>query len=68
MKQLKEEREAAQKQLSAIEAAIVAFGKVYLGGKPARKRRKLSGAARAKIAAAQSRRWAKVRAAKKKAA
>jgi hypothetical protein len=63
--QLKKERDRVAKQLSGIEAAIKAFTSAYGGtGKPGRKRRKMSAAGRAKIAAAQRRRWAKVRAAK----
>jgi hypothetical protein len=64
MKQLKQERDRVEKQLSSLNAALVAFAGVY-GGKPVRKRRKMSAKSRGKIAAAQRRRWAKVRAAKK---
>ena len=64
MKQLKQERDHAEKQLSGLNAALRAFGGVYGGGKPTRKRRKMSAKSRAKIAAAQRRR-AKVRAAHK---
>lgn len=68
VKQLKKERDRVDRQLSGLNAAISAFAGVY-GGKasPTRKRRKLSAKARAKISAAQKKRWAKVRA-KKKAA
>jgi hypothetical protein len=64
MKQLKQERDTVQKQLSGLDAALRAFASVYSGGKPRRKRRKLSAKSRAKIAAAQKRRWAKVKAGK----
>jgi len=67
VKQLKKERDLVEKQLSGLNAALSAFAGVYAGSKPTRKRRKLSAKARAKIAAAQRARWAKVRA-KKKAA
>jgi hypothetical protein len=67
--QLKKERDRIEKQLSGLNAALAAFVGTYYGGKakPAHKKRKLSAKARAKIAAAQRARWAKVRA-KKKAA
>jgi hypothetical protein len=58
MKQLKQERARVEKQLSGLNAALTAFAGVY-GGKPTRKRRKMSAKSRAKIAAAQRRRWAK---------
>jgi hypothetical protein len=58
MKQLKQERDRVEKQLSGLNAALTAFAGVY-GGKPTRKRRKMLAKSRAKIAAAQRRRWAK---------
>jgi hypothetical protein len=61
MKQLKQERDRVEKQLSGLNAALTAFANVYSGGKPVRKRRKMSVESRAKIAAAQRRRWAKFR-------
>ena len=61
VKQLKKERDRVEKQLSGLNAALTAFASVY-GGKPSRN---MSAKSRAKIAAAQRRRWAKVRAAKK---
>lgn len=69
VKQLKMERDRVERQLSGLNAALAAFVGTYYGGKakPLRKKRKLSAKARAKIAAAQRARWAKVRA-KKKAA
>jgi len=67
-KQLKKERDRVEKQLSALNAAVTAFAAVYRGtGKPSQKRRRLSAKARAKIAAAQRARWAKVKAKQKKA-
>jgi hypothetical protein len=65
LKQLKQERDRVEKQLSGLNAALRAFAGVYSGGKSVRKRRKMSAKSRAKIAAAQRRRWAKVRAARK---
>jgi len=66
VKRLKKERDRVAKQLSGIEAALSAFGKVYAGGKT-RKRRNLSTKARAKIAAAQRARWRAWKADHKKA-
>jgi hypothetical protein len=60
VKQLKRERDRVAKQVAGMDAALRAFAGVY-GGKPTRKRRKMSAKSRAKIAAAQRRRWAKVR-------
>jgi hypothetical protein len=65
VKQLKQERDRVEKQLSGLNAAVRAFASVYGGSKPVRKRRRMSGKSRAKIAAAQRRRWAKVRAKRK---
>ena len=62
--QLKAERDRVETQLSGLNAALTAFAGVYSGGKPSRKRRKMSAKSRAKIAAAQRRRWAKVKKAK----
>ncbi len=62
--QLKKERDRVERQLSGLNVALKAFAGVY-GGKPFRKRRKMSAKSRAKIAAAQRRRWAKVRAKRK---
>jgi hypothetical protein len=60
--QLKRERNRVERQLTGLNAALAAFAGVYRGtSKPGRKRRKLSAKARAKIAAAQRARWAKVR-------
>jgi hypothetical protein len=63
VKQLKQERDHVEWQLSGLNAALTAFAGAYSNGQPIRKRRKMSAMSRAKIAAAQRRRWAKVRAA-----
>ena len=62
--QLKKERDRVRKQLLGLETALAAFANAYSGSKPSR-RRKMSAKSRAKIAAAQRRRWAKFRAKKK---
>jgi hypothetical protein len=69
VKQLKKERDKAEKQLSGLNKALAAFVGAYYGGKakPTHPRRQLSAKARAAISAAQKARWAKVKA-KKKAA
>jgi hypothetical protein len=59
---LKKEQDRLANELRGIGAALAAFGKAY--GKGAG-RRKLSASARARIAAAQRTRWAKVREAAK---
>jgi hypothetical protein len=64
--QLKQERDRVEKQLSGLNAALTAFASVYGGGKPTRKRRKMSAKSREKIAAAQRARWAKFRKSAKK--
>ena len=64
--QLKKERDRVEKQLTGLNAALAAFAGVYGGSKPVRKRRKMSVAARKKIAAAQRARWAKSRKSAKK--
>jgi hypothetical protein len=65
VKQLKKERDRVEKQLSGLNAALSAFAGVYAGKKPTRKRRTLSAAGRARIATAQRKRWAKIRAKRK---
>ena len=65
VKQLRNERDRVERQLSGIDAALRAFASVYSGGRPVRKRRKMSAKSRAKIAAAQLARWAKFRAKQK---
>jgi hypothetical protein len=59
--QLKKERDRVEKQLSGMDTALRAFAGVYSNGQPSRQRRKMSAKGRAKIAAAQRRRWAKFR-------
>jgi hypothetical protein len=66
VKQLKQERDRVEKQLSGLNAALTAFAGVYSKGQPIRKRRKMSAKRRAKIAAAQRARWAKYRKSAKK--
>jgi hypothetical protein len=62
VKQLKKERNRVELQLSGLNAALAAFAGAYRGDyKPTRKRRKMSAKSRAKIAAAQRKRWAKFR-------
>jgi hypothetical protein len=61
VKQLKKERDLVRKQLLGLETALTAFAIAYSGSTPSPKRRKLSAKARAKIAAGQRARWAKVR-------
>jgi hypothetical protein len=68
VKQLKKERDVVAKQLEGLNAALSAFVGVYTGAKPVGTRRKLSAEARAKIAAAQRRRWAKIKGLKAKTA
>jgi len=55
---LKKEQDRLTKELRGIGAALAAFGKTYGKGTGTRK---LSASARARIAAAQRARWAKVR-------
>jgi hypothetical protein len=67
--QLQQERTRLERELNGVSAALSAFSKVYLGGKAkaaAPRKRTISAAGRARIAAAQKKRWAKGRAAKKK--
>jgi len=59
IKELKKERDWAAKQLSGIDAALVAFATLYR--MPRRERHRMSLAGRRKIAAAQRARWAKFR-------
>jgi hypothetical protein len=66
VKQLKKERDRVEQQLSGLNAALAAFAGVYRGtAKPTHKRR-VSAKSRAKMAAAQRARWAKVRAKQKR--
>ena len=57
IKQLSKERDHVQRQLSALNAALVAFAGAYTNSTGTR--RKLSAKGRARIAAAQRARWAK---------
>jgi hypothetical protein len=66
--QLDQERRRLENELHRVTAALTAFGKVFLSGrKSSRKKKTISAAGRKRIAAAQRARWAKVRAAKKRA-
>jgi hypothetical protein len=60
VRMLKKERDQLNKQIEGISAALAAFGAVYTNGMGAR--RKISAAGKARIAAAQRARWAKLRA------
>jgi hypothetical protein len=59
VKQLKEERDQVEKQLSALNAALSAFVGAYSGSAKSKGTRNLSAAARKKISLAQKARWAK---------
>jgi hypothetical protein len=61
VRQLKKERDVVQRQLAGLNAALAAFAGVYRGNIGTRPRRKMSARARARIAAAQRARWAKVK-------
>jgi len=64
--QLQRERIRLADELHRVTAALTAFGRVYVNGpKATRKKRSISLAGRKRIAAAQRARWAKVRAGKK---
>jgi len=62
VKQLRKERDRVQRELSRIDAALQALGNPNRSKGP---RRKLSLAARRRIAAAQRARWAKFKKAQK---
>ena len=59
--QLKKERDRVQQQLLGLNAALEAFAGVYRGNNGIEPRRKMSAKGRARIAAAQRARWAKVK-------
>ena len=59
--QLKKERDRVQQQLSGLNAALAAFAGVYTNNRARKPRRKMSAKGRARIAAAQRARWAKVK-------
>jgi hypothetical protein len=61
MRQLKKERDRVQQQLTGLNAALEAFAGVYRGQNGTNPRRKISAKGRARIAAAQRARWAKVK-------
>jgi hypothetical protein len=68
--QLQKERERLESELHRVTAALTAFGSVYLHGarsgpSAGRRKRTMSAVGRERIAAAQRKRWAKVRASKK---
>ena len=62
VRMLKEEHARLTKQIEGVSAALSAFGAVY--GKRTRKRSGMSPAGRARVAAAQRARWAKLKAKK----
>jgi hypothetical protein len=66
--QLAQERVRLDRELRGVSAALAAFGKTYISGKvsAAPKKRRMSAAGRARIAAAQRKRWARIRTAKKR--
>jgi hypothetical protein len=64
--QLQKERSRLADELRRVTGALTAFGKVYVSGPTAtRKKRTISAAGRKRIAAAQRARWARVKAGKK---
>jgi hypothetical protein len=60
VKQLSKERDRLHQQLSGFNAALQAFAGVYGSNNGIKSRRKASAKGRARIAAAQRARWAKV--------
>ena len=66
LRQLRQERARAQREVSRFDEAIAAIEKLVRGGsrggpRAGRRRRRLSAAARKRIAAAQKARWAKIK-------
>ena len=62
MSELQKERKRLEDELHRVAAALTAFGNVYMhGSRPTRKKRTISAAGRKRIAAAQRRRWAKIK-------
>jgi len=59
VRQLKKEHDRLTREIKGVAAALAAFGAAY--GKRAGARGKMSAAGRARIAAAQRARWAKIR-------
>jgi hypothetical protein len=64
LNELKNQRQRLEGQLRQVENAITSLNSLN-GGSVARGRRKISAAGRARIVAAQKKRWAKVKAKKK---
>jgi len=64
VEQLKKERERVERQLAGLNAALAAFAGVYKSDAVLKPRRKISAKGRARIAAAQRARWARVNAQK----
>jgi hypothetical protein len=64
--QLREQRTNLVNQIGHVDAALVVLGKLKGRSSLAKPVRKMSGAARRKIAAAQKARWAKWRSSKKR--
>src|ERR1700692_4448545 len=60
--QLQKERKRLEDELHRVAAALTAFGNVYLhGSRRTHKTRTISAAGRERIAAAQRKRWAKIK-------
>jgi hypothetical protein len=59
VEQLKKERALVERQLSALNAALMAFVGAYRGSAQSKGKRTMSAAARRKISLAQKARWAK---------
>ena len=59
--QLSKERDRLHRQLSGLNAALEAFAGAYRGNNGIKPRRKMSAKGRARIAAAQRARWARVK-------
>jgi hypothetical protein len=61
VRQLKKERGLVERQLSGLNAALAAFAGLYRDNAGIEPRRKISAKGRARIAAGQRARWAKIR-------
>jgi hypothetical protein len=68
LQQLRQERSRTEKQLSGLDEAISVLGKLVTGGTGRTGKRRLSVAARRRIAQAQKLRWAKWKAKQEKKA
>jgi hypothetical protein len=64
VRQLKKERDRVERKLAGLNAVMAAFAGVYKSSALPKPRRKISAKGRARIAAAQRARWAKVRGAR----